>query len=119
MLIWHKELWLIDHGACLYFHHSFTDWQGHAKVAFPLIKDHVLLPQASHLDEVDAEFKKILTDTVLQSIVDLIPVEWLQWEDSDQTPEQIRTIYFNFLKTRRDYSDIFLKQANDARGAIV
>ncbi|MFT3796363.1 HipA family kinase [Flavobacterium sp.] len=115
MLIWHKELWLIDHGACLYFHHSFTDWQGHAKVPFTLIKDHVLLPQASQLKEVDAEFKAILTDEVLRGIVNLIPQDWLQWEDVDETAEQIRDIYFKFLTTRRDHSEIFLKQANDVR----
>lgn len=115
MLIWHKELWLIDHGACLYFHHSFTDWEGHAKVPFALIKDHVLLPQASQLTEVDTAFKKILTDNVLQSIVGLIPQDWLEWEGTDETPEEIRDIYFKFLKMRRDHSAIFLKQANDAR----
>lgn len=119
MLIWHKELWLIDHGACLYFHHSFTDWEGHAKTPFALVKDHVLLPQASRLDEVDAEFRTVLTDGVLQSIVDLIPQDWLQWEGADEAPEQIRNIYFNFLKTRRDHSTIFLKQANDARQAAL
>ena len=58
MLIWHKELWLIDHGACLYFHHSWDNWEQHAKSPFSLIKDHVLLPQASLLAEVDLEFKK-------------------------------------------------------------
>lgn len=115
MLIWHKELWLIDHGACLYFHHSWTDWEGHAKSPFALIKDHVLLLQASHLNEVDFEFKTILTDEVLKSITDLIPDEWLQWEETEETPEQIRDVYFKFLKTRLEHSDIFLKQANDAR----
>jgi hypothetical protein len=115
MLIWHKELWLIDHGACLYFHHSWTDWEGHAKSPFALIKDHVLLPKASQLEEVDAEFKKILTDDVLQSITDLIPEDWLHWEESDETPGQIRDVYFRFLKTRLANSDIFIKQANDGR----
>ena len=119
MLIWHKELWLIDHGACLYFHHSFTDWEGHAKVSFALIKDHVLLPQASQLAEVDAEFKNILTDGILQSIVDLVPQDWLKWEGADESPEQIRDVYFKFLKTRRDQSAFFLKQANDARQTAV
>jgi hypothetical protein len=42
----HKELWLIDHGASLYFHHSWTNWKSTHKV-LALIKDHVLLPQAS------------------------------------------------------------------------
>lgn len=119
MLIWHKELWLIDHGACLYFHHSFTDWEGNAKVPFVLIKDHVLLPQASQLEEADAAFKKILTDDLLRAIVNLIPQEWLQWEGADDTPGQIRDIYFKFLQTRLAHSDIFLKQANDARQATL
>ena len=119
MLIWHKELWLIDHGACLYFHHSFTDWEGHAKVPFALIKDHVLLPQASLLEEVDADFTQILSDEILEAITNLIPAEWLVWEGADETPGQIRDIYFKFLKTRRNHSDIFLKQANDARQATL
>src|SRR6187402_1767862 len=68
MLIWHKELWLIDHGACLYFHHSWTDWEGHAKSPFALIKDHVLLAKATQLEEVDRHFKAILTDSVLEGI---------------------------------------------------
>ena len=119
MLIWHKELWLIDHGACLYFHHGWTDWEKHAKVPFTLIKDHVLLPQASMLAEVDAEFKNLLSDDLLQATVELIPENWLQWDDTEDTSEQIRETYFNFLKTRRDNATIFLKQAHDARVAIV
>ena len=118
MLIWHKELWLIDHGACLYFHHSFTDWQGHAVVPFTLIKDHVLLPQASLLEEVDAEYKKVLSDEILKNITDLIPEDWLHWEESDETPEEIREIYFNFLKLRLANSSIFVKQAQDAKAAL-
>ncbi len=119
MLIWHKDLWLIDHGACLYFHHSWTDWQGHAKSPFALIKDHVLLPQASLLDEADEELKSILTDDVLRSITDLIPDTWLHWEETHETPEQLREVYLGFLKTRRDHSEIFLKQAQDAREATI
>ncbi len=58
MLIWNKQLWLIDHGACLYFHHSWTNWETNAKSSFALIKDHVLLPQATLLEEVNTEFKQ-------------------------------------------------------------
>jgi HipA-like protein len=119
MLIWHKELWLIDHGACLYFHHSWTGWEEHAKSPFALIKDHVLLPKASALDATDAEFKKILTDEVLKSTTDLIPETWLHWEDTDDTPEQIRNTYFRFLQTRLAHSNIFVKQARDARETAV
>lgn len=119
MLIWHKELWLIDHGACLYFHHSWTNWEGNAKSPFALIKDHVLLPQASQLNEVNESFKKILTEETLRAITDLIPRDWLHWEDTDESPEEIREIYFQFLTTRLAHSDIFLKQAQDARETAI
>ncbi len=115
MLIWHKELWLIDHGACLYFHHSWNNWEQHAKSPFALIKDHVLLPQASLLKEVDAEFKAILTPEILEEIVNTIPLDWLQWEDADETPENLRNVYLQFLKTRLANSEIFVNQAKNAR----
>jgi hypothetical protein len=115
MLIWHKELWLIDHGACLYFHHSWNNWEQHAKSPFALIKDHVLLPQASLLKEVDSEYKAVLTPELLQEIVALIPDEWLNWEDTDETPEGLRNVYLQFLQTRLDHSEIFVKQAENAR----
>ena len=92
MLIWNKELWLIDHGACLYFHHSWNNWEQHAKSPFALIKDHVLLPQASLLKEVDAEFKALLKTEILEDIVNTIPLEWLQWEDTDETREGLRNV---------------------------
>ena len=119
MLIWHKELWLIDHGASLYFHHSWTNWKTHAQSPFALIKDHVLLPQASLLKETDTVFKKILTDEVLQSIVNLIPTEWLQWEDTDETPEALREVYFQFLSIRLNHSEIFINEAQNARETLI
>ncbi|WP_366184109.1 HipA family kinase [Flavobacterium ovatum] len=119
MLIWHKELWLIDHGACLYFHHSWTNWEKHAQSPFALIKDHVLLPQASQLTEVDVAFKAILTDEVLIEIVNLIPLEWLQWEDVDATPEELRAVYLKFLLIRLKHSEIFIKEAQDAREKLI
>lgn len=115
MLIWHKELWLIDHGACLYFHHSWNNWEQHAKSPFALIKDHVLLPQASLLKEVDAEFKTLLTPEILEEIVNTIPQEWLEWEDTEETPEALRNVYLQFLQTRLNNSEIFVNQAQNAR----
>lgn len=119
MLIWHKELWLIDHGASLYFHHSWSNWKNHAQSPFALIKDHVLLPQASLLSETDVLFKKILTAEVLHSIVNLIPEEWLLWEDTDETPEAIREVYFQFLMTRLNHSEIFINEAQNARETLI
>src|SRR3954467_15924418 len=60
MLMWHKELWLIDHGASFYFHHSWDNWKEYSEKPFVQVKDHVLLPWAGELEQVDEEFKKIL-----------------------------------------------------------
>ena len=119
MLLWHKELWLIDHGAALYFHHAFTDPAGHALTPFALIKDHVLLPQASLLEEVDAEYKVLLTESIIRGIVNLLPDEWLQWEGVEQTPDEVREIYVQFLLVRLQNSEIFIKQAQNARQALI
>ena len=119
MLIWHKELWLIDHGASLYFHHSFSDPTGHAKSPFALIKDHVLLPQASLLEETDTEYKALLTGDKLRGIVNLIPDEWLHWEELEKSPAEIKDIYTSFLMTRLENSQLFVNQAINARKALI
>ncbi len=119
MLIWQKELWLIDHGSCLYFQHSWDHWEKHAKGPFTLIKDHVLLQQASMLAEVDAEFKQRLTPTVLKNIVDLVPDTWLQWDDLELDPAGIRAVYLEFLLIRVAHSHVFIKEAQHAREALV
>ena len=119
MLMWRKELWLIDHGACLYFHHSWNTWEKHAQSPFALIKDHVLLPQATLLNEVDADFKAILTPQVLNSIVNLIPEQWLEWEDSDESPEARRDVYLQFLLIRLNHSEIFINEAQNARKTLI
>jgi len=119
MMMWHKELWLIDHGASFYFHHAFTEPEKHALVPFTLIKDHVLLPQALLLDEVDAEYKALLTEDKIRAIVALLPNEWLQWEGVEQTPEAVKEVYVQFLLLRLKNSDIFIKQAHHAREALI
>jgi len=119
MLIWHKELWLIDHGACLYFHHSWTTWETHAKSPFAFIKEHVLLPQASLLEEVNIEFKKVLTEEKIRGIVALIPDEWLHWEGMDEKPEALREVYAQFLLIRLNNSETFINEAQNARKALI
>lgn len=119
LLLWHKELWLIDHGAAFYFHHSWDTWEKHAMSPFALIKDHVLLPQASLLTEVNTDFQKILTDEKLQEIVSLLPDDWLNWEGNDQSPDEIRTIYYQFLVLRKSHANTFVKQAQHARAALI
>jgi len=119
MLMWHKELWLIDHGAALYFHHSWDNWDEQAMRPFIKVKDHVLLPQASALDEVDAAFCSILTEDRIRSIVSLIPDEWLTDDSDNGTPDERRDVYTRFLTTRIAASDIFVKEAQYARAILI
>lgn len=119
MLIWHKELWLIDHGASLYFHHAMQNWEEQSRRPFTLIKDHVLLPQAAELEEVDVAFKAILSDELIDSILSIIPLEWLKEHEDDESGEERREIYAQFLKTRIANSDIFVKEAQHARATLI
>lgn len=115
MLIWNKELWLIDHGSCLFFQYTWTNWEAKATGPFAFIKDHVLLPKATLLNEVNNQFKKLLTEDKLKNIVALIPNDWLQWEGANESPEQIREVYLQFLLKRLNYADSFTKEVIDAR----
>jgi hypothetical protein len=102
MLMWKGDLWLIDHGACLYFHHNWESYTNGAR-AFPQIKKHVLLSRATRLGDVNAAFKKVLTRKTFEDIVNLIPDGWL---DHD------RSAYVDFFESRLNYSDEFIKEAS-------
>ena len=119
MLMWHKELWLIDHGATFYFHHAWDNWEKSAVSPFPYIKDHVLLPQASLVEELNDEMIILLNDEKLKEITNLIPTEWMEWEGSDMSAEEIREVYYQFLIRRRNSSNNFVKQIQDARKTLV
>jgi len=119
MLLWNKNLWLIDHGASLYFHHSPQNWEEQAKRPFVHVKDHVLLRVASELDWADSVFRPILTNELIQSIVSLIPDEWLSDESVSWSAKEWREVYFQFLITRTANSEIFVKEAQNARAAII
>jgi hypothetical protein len=119
MLWWNKELWLIDHGAALYFHHSWPGWEAKAQQPFTNIKDHVLLPRASMLTEVDKEFRALITRERIRGIVSLIPDEWLVANATFETPQANRDAYARFLELRLAYSSTFVKEANDAREKLV
>ena len=119
MLIWHKELWLIDHGATFYFHHSWSNWEKSALSPFTYIKDHVLLPNASLVEAINDEMIALLPDTKLREITNLIPSEWLNWEGSEMKPEEIREIYYQFLVIRRNNANNFVKLIQHARETLV
>ncbi|HRI19748.1 MAG TPA: aminotransferase class I and II [Panacibacter sp.] len=119
MLTWRNELWLIDHGASLYFHHAWQNPEEQAKKSFPMIKDHVFLSLATELDAVNKQFKEKLTATHIKAIADLVPDEWLNDNSSAETPGEKRDVYIRFLTTRLALSDNFVKEATDAREALI
>ena len=119
MLCWHKELWLIDHGAALYFHHSLQDPVEQAARPFTQVKDHVLLPEASELEAVDTLFKSILNEKVIRTIVAAIPDEWLTTDASFESTAAHREIYVKFLTTRLTNSETFVKEAQHARQSLI
>jgi hypothetical protein len=121
MLMWHKELWLIDHGASLYFHHTWSNWEAQALRPFVQVKDHVLLKYATELDKVDQAYKQILTDEIIDQVIDLLPDSWLlsPGTDPEETTESKRAVYAQFLKTRIAHSEIFIKEAKHARLSLI
>jgi hypothetical protein len=112
MLVWHNELWLIDHGASLYFHHSWDNWEEQSIKPFIQIKDHVLLPFASMMEEADGFMRSRINDENITEIVSSVPEGWL----NENEPRQV---YAEFLKNRLAHADIFVKGINDARKAHI
>lgn len=117
MLMWNGELWLIDHGASLLFHHSWSDPDKAALSPFPYVSDHALLARASKMEEADKLLRQKITPRTLEKIVDAIPDEWLHWEEGPE-PEAIRKAYRTFLIKRLANSSVFVKTAVEARNNL-
>ena len=116
MLVWYRELWLIDHGASLYFHHNWDGWEEQSRRPFALIKDHVLLSWAGELKEADEEARTILIPEKLAAVVSLIPDEWLAIV-SPAPVEETRNVYRQFLVNRLSIN--LINEAQNARQAFV
>lgn len=117
LLNWNKELWLIDHGASLYFHHGWDNWKTHAEGTFPLIKEHVLLERATQLDEAAEFIKSKITQPLLEEIVGLIPDEWLEEPNDTLTPSEKKAVYVSFLSTKLANLDLLTQEAKAAKDA--
>jgi hypothetical protein len=107
MLLWHDRLWLIDHGAALYFHHATDPVAGHERGSFPAVSEHVMLPYASSIAEADARLAPKITRALLQEIVGEVPNEWL----NDDKPE----VYIDYLLGRLTEPRLFVEEAERAR----
>ena len=119
MLMWHRQLQLIDHGAALYFHHSWNRYMERAADPFPRVKDHILLPFAAELDAADARMSAIVTSGVLEEIVTLIPESWLGGDAGFATAGENRQAYTKYLQQRLTQPHAFVQEAIRARSQLV
>ena len=115
LLLWHRKVWLIDHGASLYFHHAWTDMDQRSKDPFPLIKEHILLPFANGIDTADQTMTALITDEVIKRIVDLVPDDWMNEDSLFRTTAEVRQAYVDYLTRRLEQPRHFVQEAIRAR----
>ena len=115
LLIWNRELWLIDHGASLFFHHNWSKWESHLGRTFPFVKEHVLLERADQLSEAAEEIKQLLTVDKIEDIIANIPDDWLQDEACDLSPAAMRSAYQAIICDKLNNISLLVKEATDAK----
>lgn len=103
LLVWHDELWVIDHGASLYFHHAWsngvTEPARFAAQAWD-IGDHILGDHADQLPAVDAAVSGLIGGDDFTQILALVPDPWLEPVPGAETPDAVRAAYVDFLNAR-------------------
>lgn len=119
LLLWQNGLWLIDHGAALYFHHDWNGYLERSLSPFPLVKDHVLLRFARELTEADEAGRAWLNASILEDVVGLIPTAWLGDEPQFASPSEHRQAYAEYLRRRLEASSVFVEEARRARSKFV
>ena len=119
LLLWQKKIWLIDHGAALYWHHDWNGYQERIASPFALIRQHVLLPWARELEAVDELFVPELSDDFLRSVLALVPDVWLEHETVFATVDEQRAAYLNYFRGRRAASASFVQEALRARSQLL
>ncbi|WP_026405444.1 MULTISPECIES: HipA family kinase [Actinomadura] len=99
MLVWHGDVWLIDHGASLIFHHA---WANAARLfSGPYdVDDHVLTRYATRLEAAEAELAPRITEGMLREVTALVPDEWLEREPGFAGPQAVRDAYVEVLLPR-------------------
>ena len=115
LLVWHRRPWLIDHGAALYFHHGWDGSPAHAGSAFPMIREHVLLPQADDLAGADERLAPRLTRDTFESILAQVPEAWLTGPDTPADPTEHRAAYVEHFMQRLAQRQRFVEEAVRAR----
>jgi hypothetical protein len=115
MLMWHRRLHLIDHGAALYFHHTWTNYLARSRDPFAMIKDHVLLRFADSIEEADAMMTARINADLIERIVGLIPDDWLVSDSPFGEAARHRDAYIEYLSSRLQAPRVFVEEATRAR----
>jgi hypothetical protein len=115
LLWWHKNLYFIDHGASLYFHHDWQNLEIKALTPFAAIRQHVLLGKATLISQVAEQLPSLLTTQLLTAVLDQLPDDWLLSGADNISAADRRSGYFEYLTRRRDASSIFVDEALRAR----
>ena len=118
LLCWHKAVYLIDHGAALYFHHNWQNVQEAARSPFVIVRDHVLLPWAGRIEEADALLRPRLGPELFARVLAEVPDAWLLPEPGISTPAEKRAAYVTWLTQRLDAAPIFVEEAVRARSQL-
>jgi hypothetical protein len=115
LLLTEDELWLIDHGSSLYFHHDWSNYLERSRTPFSHIKEHTLLPFASEIRAAHERLEPLLGPDLLHDVVALVPDEWLGGEERFDSVQQHRQAYVDYLVSRLAASDVFVQEALHAR----
>jgi hypothetical protein len=112
MLRWHKQLYLIDHGAALYFHHDWASRAAKATLPFAPIAQHALLKMASSIRDADAALAPLVTEAALRAIVADVPDDYLT---AGATPDETRAAYVEWFVERMTAPRAFVEEAERVR----
>jgi hypothetical protein len=116
LMLWEGDLWLIDHGASLYFHHNWEGAKDKAASKFEMIRQHILLGSADDVPQASKLAHERLSADGLKAIVEMVPEAWL--EPGQLTVAEQRARYVALLVERLAQSAIFEEEIRDARNDV-
>lgn len=119
LLTWHRNLWLIDHGASLYFHHAWDDAEARSRDPFPAIRDHVLLPWATRLAAAGQRLAPRLGADSVARVLAAVPDDWLRGDSRLATPAEHRAAYARWFAARLEAAPAFTEEAKRAHAHLV
>jgi hypothetical protein len=122
LLVWHRKLYPIDHGAALFFHHNWPGRESKIESPFMEIEHHILLPWANEIEEAAQVAHRLLTSALIADIVNQVPETWLEAIPGDAAPTDAaerRAGYIDFFTRRLAAASIFEQEAIRARTRLL